>query len=855
MIGKNHQRLEITRFVFRRYSRFAHRCEVADNTVVNRLSASDTGPEERDDFPNDTISLGAGLKTMMRYLLAGLLALVFVVDGRAATDVQSSAQWLDSSQKAIQNIKRALRSFDAQKGDRKALQELQKPLPDLSSHAQACIEEQSRERDRLNLDLKSITGKDAGSAQAGKQTRVEIKSQIALAEKRLISCQALMIEITSIDQKLKRLQAEVLSGFLLSREAGVWIAVIETLSSPMDWADRGKVYVESRLQILLMSTQHRVWLMAVILLSGIAGYWLGKRLQSVVATVSGDDMTARLYRSVCFRLGRRLTALFVLSSFAAFVYFENASARLPLTVSVILGVLAYMIASTAARVLLHPKHEKDYILSLPYGKAIALYRRLQVLFVLGLIWGVSWISDAGEVFTDYQWSVIRSIYLTLAIANLLVLLFFLRRASGLLGNPILRLLTAITLGFALIADYVGYRNFATFIVSGLLSTILLAIGIWIVNALFQDLFDGLDDGRYSWQAHIRGRLRLGKDEHFPGLLWLRLIIAVVAWGGFGVALVSVWGYADQGWIWLYQFMTQGFQIGSVQIMPLQWAFGLAVFALLLSLVRWLRQDVLQKWIGRSRLDRGAREAVVTIAGYIGVMIAALVGLSLAGFNFTNLAIIAGALSVGIGFGLQNIVNNFVSGIILLFERPIRTGDWIVVGETEGYVRRISIRSTQIETFDRMDVIVPNSDLISSQVKNWVLTNPWGRVVIPVGVAYGSDVEKVKEVLLGVGRAHPLVMSDGMRVSAPVVLFRDFGDSSLNFDLRCFIWDIDQRRVVVSDLNFAIDAAFREAGIEIPFPQRDLHLRSVDPGIHFGPVASGREDSGRPSGTPGTFAPE
>jgi small-conductance mechanosensitive channel len=216
-----------------------------------------------------------------------------------------------------------------------------------------------------------------------------------------------------------------------------------------------------------------------------------------------------------------------------------------------------------------------------------------------------------------------------------------------------------------------------------------------------------------------------------------------------------------------------------------------------------------------------------------MIIAAIIGLSLAGFSFTNLAIIAGALSVGIGFGLQNIVNNFISGIILLFERPIRTGDWVVVGNTEGYVRKISIRSTQIETFDRADVIVPNSELISNQVTNWMLRDPWGRVIVPVGVAYGSDVEKVREVLLAIASEHPLVITDNSRVSPPRVLFRGFGDSSLNFELRCFIRNVDQRLVTLSELNFAIEKGLREANIQIPFPQRDLHLRSIDPGIGFG----------------------
>ena len=201
----------------------------------------------------------------------------------------------------------------------------------------------------------------------------------------------------------------------------------------------------------------------------------------------------------------------------------------------------------------------------------------------------------------------------------------------------------------------------------------------------------------------------------------------------------------------------------------------------------------------------------------------LLALSMAGVELANIALIAGALSVGIGFGLQNIVNNFISGVILLFERPIKTGDWIVVGGTEGYVKKISIRSTQIQTFDRSDVIVPNSELISTQVTNWMFRDKLGRVIVPIGVAYGTDVELVKQILLDIAYQHPSVITKSPIISKPWVLFRTFGDSSLNFELRCYIRAVDDRLSVISDINFAIDKAFRDADIQIPFPQRDVHM--------------------------------
>ena len=147
----------------------------------------------------------------------------------------------------------------------------------------------------------------------------------------------------------------------------------------------------------------------------------------------------------------------------------------------------------------------------------------------------------------------------------------------------------------------------------------------------------------------------------------------------------------------------------------------------------------------------------------------------------------------------------------------------MVGNTEGYIKQIRIRATQIQTFDRADVIVPNSELISGQVTNWMLHDSRGRARIPVGVAYGSDTQKVKQLLLTIANEHPDVVTDGSS-PVPKVIFRGFGDSALDFELRCFIRNIDSRLDVISDLNFAIDAAFRENNIQIPFPQRDLHVK-------------------------------
>jgi len=264
---------------------------------------------------------------------------------------------------------------------------------------------------------------------------------------------------------------------------------------------------------------------------------------------------------------------------------------------------------------------------------------------------------------------------------------------------------------------------------------------------------------------------------------------------------------------------------------------LVLIALLVYITGKLKAWMVERLLARTRIDIGVRQAVGSIFRYVIVAIGFMIILQTAGINLSALTVLAGALGIGVGFGLQNITNNFVSGLIILFERPIKVGDRIDVGNVTGDVVKISPRATTIVTNDNIAVIVPNSEFISSQVINWSYTNRDVRLNFPVGVAYQSDPELVRKALLEVAADHPGVLKE----RNADVLLQEFGDSSLNFILR--VWTRNYATtpgVLRSELNYAICKKFKEQGIEIPFPQRDLHVRSGVVEVKMAPVRSLRD---------------
>ncbi|WP_255608885.1 DUF3772 domain-containing protein [Methylosinus sp. Sm6] len=291
-------------------------------------------------------------------------------------------------------------------------------------------------------------------------------------------------------------------------------------------------------------------------------------------------------------------------------------------------------------------------------------------------------------------------------------------------------------------------------------------------------------------------------------------VASLALYGFAlfVALVP-YGFQSDDILGNLKSAYSGFKIGEVVISPSGMATALALFALTYGATRALRRWLDQRFLPLTRLDKGLRHSIGASVGYAGFIVALSVALSELGLGLERLAIVAGALSVGIGFGLQSIVGNFVSGLILLWERAIRVGDWVVVGDEQGYVKRINVRSTEIETFDRATMIVPNSNLVSGVVKNWLRNDRIGRIKIALAPHAGVDPEEIRAILFAAARAHDGVL----RIPAPSVMFLSMEQTAFRFELWCYVEDVEQSTRIKSDLHFDIFRRLAEAGVTVAPP--------------------------------------
>ena len=692
--------------------------------------------------------------------------------------------------------------------------------------AENCQSEATQERARLEVRFEPLKEVGADVAPAVFDQRNEIRQLLDDTIARQTQCNTIKDYASTLLERITSKQTELSQQYLSNRGGSIITLIREMPSRVQAWPARLRQSVdlepvEGVTPIILF------WLLIIggsiaAALGLLFRYWFNRWFMAGGGHEAEPQLKYLFPKPMAQYSPLLLEGMALV--FVLMLTLQQASFELAV-VRIAMGILLYGVACVIIDWATGPLSPSAHVKGLIPDHVRPLRLRLR-FFALALV--------ASFVVLGTRWLTIRMVdpdvsgratMIFLVAASLFLLLAYLGRIPGLHGRfRLIRYLTSIALIAGVGALFVGYQNLAGFLIHGVTRTALALFMLWILLWLVTMSFEYVTTQDTPSASRLRANLGVTERASQTGFGFMHLIADLVLWLSLIVYLIYVWDESGTTIDRLFELVVMGGVVGNMRLVPLDIIGGILVFALFMVSIGWIKGWVDRRWLQHIVLERGARDALVTLFGYVGFIIAVIISLSFAGVDLIGLTVISGALALGIGFGMQEIANNFVSGLILLFERPIRAGDFVSVGEVEGFVRSIRIRATEIETLDNQNVLVPNSELVSGRVTNWVLRDTYGRLRIEVGVAYGSDVEKVREILETVARAHPEVITDG-RAPEPRALFMGFGDSSLDFELRVRINRIERRFQVTSDLNFSIDQAFRDADVTIPFPQRDLHVVS------------------------------
>lgn len=721
----------------------------------------------------------------------------------------------------LQQLDQAETRFKNNADNAEVLQKISNDMLVVSTYAPGCITEHEAKLLKLNASVESLG--EAATNDPVNVTRKDLSKQVEDVEKMLAKCRLLQLRSKDLLEQTQQAKKAIVRELLFAKTPSLLQHSLDIAAEPRS-LQQEVLYIIEALKDLPLEWENLRKALIYGLLGMLAGlFWsLYTRHDAenpAPYLAKASPVFAGIWHSIIRTSpGLLLCGLISLSFMYSPVGMEAVN-ELALT------LLVFVVSYTILRVMLGPRSNLPGFYPLVPRTRTKLFFWWRFLLLTTLL-GAFFQSDIFDVEPASNLvGLIRISLGTLIGLALMRVMWLLRKHLEIIKHLYLHLLTIGTLLVAVGALLTGYGNFAGFLFKGVFGTLLILLVGWLLIRIPIEIFDSTDKGATKWQKNLRRKMALEKGQHVPGLIWLRLLHILVVGSVIVIFLLRLWGMSEQSFNLMIANIINGYKIGDFVLEPLSILGGLLILALGILLIQPFKRSLSNSWLEKTNLSQGAKEAMVTIAGYAGTALAVFIGLSTAGFEFSNLAIVAGALSLGIGFGLQNIVNNFISGLILLFERPIRRGDWVRAGASEGYVKNISIRSTVIHTFDRADIIVPNSELISNQVTNMMLTDQFGRIIIPLRVAYGTDTEKVIDVLRGVAEIHPETLREQGKLLIQVIL-RSFGETALHFELRVHIRDVEQVMVVTSELNLAIDKAFRKAGIEMALPRQIVEVERL-----------------------------
>ena len=697
----------------------------------------------------------------------------------------------------------------------------------LEAEAEACYQEATDERERLEAryaPLENVV--DSEVAPIVFDQRTEIRNLLDEAIARQTRCNSVDDYTEALIDRITATQNQLSQQFLSNHGKSIFVSMTELPARIKSLPQQLRGTVE--LQLTEGTTPVMLFWMLIVSgsMAALVGLLIRHRFNQWFEAAGGHGAPPQL--KYLFPKPLAQYSPLLLEGFALVAVLLATLEAPTLDVAVIriaAAIFLYGVGCVVIDWATGPLSPSARVKGLIPDHVMPLRRRLR-LFLLALV--------ASFIVLGAEWLAIRimdpdapgrATMLFLVAISLLSVLAYIRRIPGVQGRiRLIRYTGSFSLLAGITALLIGYQNFAGYLVHGVTRTALAFAILWILLWAVVTAAEFIMKNDTPAASQLRNNLGVDKNAGRTGIGVMQLVADLIIWISFVVYLIYVWDESGTTLDTLVDLVMLGGTVGNIRLVPLDIIGGMLVFAALIIVIGWMKSWIDRRWLQHIVKERGAREALTTLFGYVGFISAVLIGLTQAGVELGGLVWISSALALGIGFGMQEIANNFVSGLILLFERPIRAGDFVTVGDVEGFVRSIRIRATEIETLDNQNVLVPNSELISGRVTNWVLRDTYGRLRLVVGVAYGSDVDKVKEILESIAHDHPEVITDG-RAPGPRALFMGFGDSSLDFELRVRIDRIDRRFSVLSDLNFAIDQAFRDENISIPFPQRDLHLIS------------------------------
>ena len=592
----------------------------------------------------------------------------------------------------------------------------------------------------------------------------------------------------------------------------------ELALSPFRWFDNLSVQEQKTQKNSLILVG--LLLVAVWLFTYKAGYFIKKHYgyaQNIDLPNSEQKLKAALWEWLarggipaialaCFLLWIGKEHLIISSDFGLFL--QNLA----------LFVLYFIVLLSSAKVLLSPYHAKWRLFPLPDDRALSLYKSLH--FACGAICIVTFFQSLAtemkhDVVIIYALTILSNAVKAICIALISLRAFYTSptedadcEETSLDTISKLSLLICLFILFAFGLSLSGYVSLSEFIIDKFIGSALIGCGFYVLNKLLVLIF------HFFLKLKLFSHwLKISKKNLLKTELWLKIILTPLIWVAAILCVLAFWGVSVDIFLLNLKNFLIGFNFGGVHISILSILLGIVAFFISLFVFKLLKNSFTSGTLSQIDMDEGIKSSLIAGIGFLGFFISLILAIAVMGGSFESIALIAGALSLGAGLGLQNMVSNLVAGLTILFERPLKPGDWIIINGQEGVVKQINIRSTTLEAPNKADIIIPNSEIISSSLVNLTYADKIGRAEINVSVDYDCDIELVKQTLIDIALQNPFVMKN----PSPSVSVSNFSSSGLELQLNCFLANVYNKGSVTNDIKEDILKKFRELGINFPTP--------------------------------------